>query len=68
MGERVGVVLRVPVSQRRLVAREDGVTERASATGLADPEVSLQWKLWSSRFEGEVTWLTSDDWPTTLTL
>lgn len=54
VGERVGVVLRVPVSQRRLVAREDGVTERASATGLADPEVSLQWKLWSSRFEGEV--------------
>ena len=52
--ERLGAFLRVPVSRRELVSHEDGVTEHASATGLADPDLALQWRLWSSPFEGDV--------------
>jgi hypothetical protein len=52
--ERFGFFLRVPYATRDLVEIEDGETEHAHASGLADPEFSAQARLWSSRFEGDV--------------
>jgi hypothetical protein len=52
--ERLGFFLRVPYATRDLVEVEDGESERASASGLADPEISAQARLWSSRFDGDV--------------
>lgn len=54
VSEAVGVFLRVPFSQRRLESHEDGEAGQVAVSGLADPEISLQWRLWSSAFDGEV--------------
>jgi len=50
----LGMFLRVPFSQRHLVEHEDSASERVSASGLADPEIYGQLRLWSARFEGDV--------------
>jgi hypothetical protein len=52
--DRLGFFLRVPFATRDLVETVDGETERSHASGLADPEASAQWRLWSSRFDGDV--------------
>lgn len=52
--DRFGIFLRVPYASRDLVEIEDGETEQASASGLADPEFSAQARLWSSQFDGDV--------------
>jgi hypothetical protein len=45
---------RLPYSERDLTEAEDGETERSSTSGLADPEIYAQWRLWASPFEGDV--------------
>jgi len=52
--DRLTVFARVPYAERDLVEIEDGETERSSAGGLADPELSAQVRLWSSQFNGDV--------------
>jgi len=52
--ERVNFFVRVPYASRDLVETEDGETESSHASGLADPEISGQVRLWSSQFEGDV--------------
>jgi hypothetical protein len=52
--DRLGFFLRVPYASRDLVEIEDGEAERSQASGLADPELSGQVRLWSSAFEGDV--------------
>lgn len=52
--ERLGFFLRVPFASRSLVEIEDGETEHSDASGLADPEISAQAQLWSSKFDGDV--------------
>ena len=52
--ERLGLFIRVPFSARELVSHEDGGSERVSTSGLADPEIYGQLRLWTSRFEGDV--------------
>ena len=52
--ERFGFFVRVPFAERDLVEIEDGETEQAHASGLADPEVSAQARIWSTQFEGDV--------------
>ena len=54
VSERFSVFVRVPYANRDLVEIEGGETERSQASGLADPEISAQARLWSSRFEGDV--------------
>ena len=48
------VFARLPYSERDLTETEDGETEHESASGLADPEIYAQWRLWASPFEGDV--------------
>lgn len=52
--DRLGFFLRVPFASRSLVEIEDGETEHSDASGLADPEISAQAQLWSSKFDGDV--------------
>ena len=54
VSERFSVFVRVPYAQRDLVEIEGGETELSHASGLADPEISAQARLWSSRFDGDV--------------
>jgi hypothetical protein len=54
VSERFSVFVRVPYAERDLVEIEGGETEREHASGLADPEISAQARLWSSHFEGDV--------------
>jgi len=54
VSERFSVFVRVPYAKRDLVEIEGGETERSQASGLADPEISAQARLWSSHFEGDV--------------
>ena len=54
ISDRWSVIARVPFSDRQLTEIEDGETEHASASGLSDPEIYGQVRLWSSAFEGEV--------------
>jgi hypothetical protein len=54
VSERFSVFVRVPYAKRDLVEIEDGATESSQASGLADPEISAQARLWSSHFEGDV--------------
>ncbi len=54
ISDRFGVFLRLPYSQRSLIETEDGASEHSGASGLADPEVYGQARLWSSQFEGDV--------------
>ena len=54
LNDRFDVFARVPYSQRRLTEAEGGETESTTTSGLADPEIYAQARLWSSRFEGDV--------------
>jgi hypothetical protein len=48
------VFARLPYSERDLTETEGGEVERQSASGLADPEIYAQYRLWASPFEGDV--------------
>jgi len=52
--DSVSVFVRVPYSERSLAETEQGVTEHVRTSGLADPEIYGQMRLWSSGFEGAV--------------
>jgi hypothetical protein len=52
--DRVSVFARIPYSERELTEHEEGEAEHSSASGLGDPELYAQWRLWSSPFEGDV--------------
>lgn len=52
--ERVGLFARVPYSARSMSSKSDEGAEHISTSGWADPEFSVQMRLWSSRFEGDV--------------
>jgi hypothetical protein len=54
ISDRFSVYARVPRSQRRLTEAEEGETQTTRASGLADPEIYGQARLWSSPFEGDV--------------
>jgi hypothetical protein len=54
ISDRFGLFARLPYSERELTATEDGQSERTRASGLADPEIYGQARLWSSGFEGDV--------------
>lgn len=54
ISDRLGVFARLPYSDRELTEIEDGEAEHSNASGLADPEIYGQVRLWSSRFEGDV--------------
>ena len=54
ISDRWSVVARAPFSSRDLTEIEDGETEHESASGLSDPEIYGQVRLWSSAFEGDV--------------
>lgn len=54
LSDRFDLFARIPHSQRHLTEIEDGDAERSSSSGLADPELYAQARLWSSRFEGDV--------------
>jgi hypothetical protein len=54
LSDRFDLFARLPHSQRTLTETEDGEAERSSSSGLADPEIYAQARLWSSRFEGDV--------------
>jgi hypothetical protein len=52
--DRFGVFARLPYSRRELTETADGEGEQSHASGLADPEIYAQARLWSSAFEGDV--------------
>jgi len=52
--DRFSLYARVPFAERDLVEIEEGGTDRSNASGLADPELSAQVRLWSSQFNGDV--------------
>jgi hypothetical protein len=54
ISDRFGVFARLPYSERSLTEIEDGENEHLSASGLSDPEIYGQARLWSSAFEGDV--------------
>jgi hypothetical protein len=50
-GDRLSLLVRVPLSTRRLEATEAGVSLGSEhTTGFSDPEIYAQIRLWSSRF------------------
>jgi hypothetical protein len=54
LSERVGLFVRVPYSVRDLDATEEGETTHVHSSGLADPEIYGQVRLWSAPFSGDV--------------
>jgi hypothetical protein len=52
--DRFGMFVRIPFSERNLTEFEEGEIERTHASGLADPEIYAQARLWSSGFDGAV--------------
>jgi hypothetical protein len=54
ISDRFDMFARVPYSERDLTESVDGDVERTRHSGLADPEVYGQVRLWSSQFEGDV--------------
>jgi predicted porin len=54
LSDRFDLFARIPYSQRHLTETDDGDLEHSNSSGLADPEVYAQARLWSSRFEGDV--------------
>jgi hypothetical protein len=54
ISDRWSIIARVPYSNRDLTEIDDGETEHESASGLSDPEIYGQVRLWSSAFEGDV--------------
>jgi hypothetical protein len=53
VSDRIALFGRVPYTRRELTEAEDG-GEKVTTSGLADPELYAQVRLWSSPFEGEV--------------
>jgi hypothetical protein len=54
VSEALGVFARLPFSERQLTASGAGGSEQTRASGLADPELYGQLRLWNSGFEGSV--------------
>ena len=54
INDRLGLFARVPYSERELTETVAGESEHSDGSGLADPELYGQVRLWSSRFEGDV--------------
>ncbi len=54
LSDRIGLYVRIPYSERDLTETEDGEPEHTHGSGLADPELYGQLRLWASRFEGDV--------------
>jgi len=54
ISDRFGVFARLPYSKRSLTEVQAGAREHSSASGLSDPEVYGQARIWSSKFEGDV--------------
>jgi hypothetical protein len=54
VSDRVGLFARLPWGERDLSETQAGVTTSTRASGLADPEIYAQARLWSSLFEGDV--------------
>lgn len=54
VNDRLGLFARIPYSERSLTETVDGEAEKNSASGLADPELYAQVRLWSSPFRGDV--------------
>jgi hypothetical protein len=54
LSDRFDLFARIPYSQRHLSETDEGELERSSSSGLADPEIYAQARLWSSPFEGDV--------------
>ena len=54
ISDRLGVFARLPYSERDLTEFEEEGPERTRVTGLADPELYAQMRLWSSGFDGAV--------------
>jgi hypothetical protein len=54
ISDRFSVYARLPWSSRDLTETEEGDSERTHASGLADPEIYGQARLWSSALEGDV--------------
>jgi opacity protein-like surface antigen len=54
ISDRFGVFARIPYSSRELTETANGETEEVHHSGLADPELYGQVRLWSSALEGDV--------------
>jgi hypothetical protein len=54
ISDRLGLFLRLPYSDRSMDSAGENGAEHVHASGLADPEISGQVRLWSSPFEGDV--------------
>ena len=54
ISDRLGLFARVPYSERELTEHEEDESSSTRVTGLADPEIYAQLRLWSSGFDGEV--------------
>jgi hypothetical protein len=54
VADRLSVVARLPYSERTLTEVADGASEVTHTTGLADPEVYAQVRLWASRLTGDL--------------
>ncbi len=54
LSDRVGVFARIPYSERTLEEKSKEGHETVRASGLADPELSAQVRLWSSPMDGDV--------------
>jgi hypothetical protein len=54
LGNRALLVARVPYAERTLDETADGEVEHSQASGLGDPELSAQIRLWSSPLNGDL--------------
>jgi hypothetical protein len=54
VADRVLLVARVPYSEHTLTERDGPDVERTETSGLADPEIYAQVRLWSSPFKGDL--------------
>jgi hypothetical protein len=54
ISDTFGLFARLPYSKRELTETVDGDAETSHASGLADPEIYGQMRLWSSGFDGAV--------------
>jgi len=54
LGNRALLVARVPYAERTLDETNDGEVEHSQASGLGDPELSAQIRLWSSPLSGDL--------------
>ena len=54
LSEKLNLFARLPYSERDLTETSEGESEHSSHSGLADPEIYGQARLWASTFEGSV--------------